>query len=437
MPVRQMETNGFADGTLTASQSMDSVHMMPDDEQHRCPKTPIDEKQDESFLYFVCFDKEREILVRTLFVSGLPADTKPRELYLLFRAYKGYESSLLKVTSKNGKSSSPVGFVTFSDRPSAELARKDLQGVKFDPDLTQPLRLEFAKSNTKVTNNKIKQISPPIAATLPTFLHPLSGPELLALQQHNSNELWNNSLAAYAAELNAANFQIHPILQTLQTAALPGQYPFGSLAAATAGHPAFFGGGMPAVVPSFTAAAAAAAQQSTAANNVTAALAAALAANGTVNGQSTPVPFSNAASMAPPLGPTTLTNGHSSVTLLNSQHLQPCSTLFVANLGPNVDERELRDVFSVFPGFSRFRFHNKSGSPVAFVEYTEIRHAAQAMASLQGFTLPSSDRGGIRIEYAKHKMGESRKDEHFSSQSPITLTYDVMTSAISVLFLKP
>jgi RNA recognition motif-containing protein len=44
--------------------------------------------------------------VRTLFVSGLPVDTKPRELYLLFRAYPGYESSLLKITQKNGKTAS-------------------------------------------------------------------------------------------------------------------------------------------------------------------------------------------------------------------------------------------------------------------------------------------------------------------------------------------
>lgn len=44
--------------------------------------------------------------VRTLFVSGLPMDAKPRELYLLFRAYQGYEGSLLKVTSKNGKTAS-------------------------------------------------------------------------------------------------------------------------------------------------------------------------------------------------------------------------------------------------------------------------------------------------------------------------------------------
>jgi len=55
--------------------------------------------------------------VRTLFVSGLPMDTKPRELYLLFRAYEGYEGSLLKVTSKNGKTSS----VSLSENSRNEL----------------------------------------------------------------------------------------------------------------------------------------------------------------------------------------------------------------------------------------------------------------------------------------------------------------------------
>ena len=47
------------------------------------------------------------------------------------------------------------------------------QGVRFDPDLPQTLRLEFAKSNTKVT--KPKQQSPQPAATHPTFIHPLTG----------------------------------------------------------------------------------------------------------------------------------------------------------------------------------------------------------------------------------------------------------------------
>lgn len=97
-------------------------------------------------------------------------DTKPRELYLLFRAYPGYENSLLKVTNKNGKAGAPVGFVTFASRQDADEARIKLQGVRFDPESPQTIRLELARSNTKVP--KPKQPSPPIIspATLPTIL---------------------------------------------------------------------------------------------------------------------------------------------------------------------------------------------------------------------------------------------------------------------------
>ena len=49
--------------------------------------------------------------------------------------------------------------------------------MRFDPDLPQTLRLEFAKSNTKVTKPKQQQ-SPQPAATLPTALiHPVAGRE--------------------------------------------------------------------------------------------------------------------------------------------------------------------------------------------------------------------------------------------------------------------
>lgn len=59
-----------------------------------------------------------------------------------------------------------------------------------------------------------------------------------------------------------------------------------------------------------------------------------------------------------------------------------------------------------FTGFCRLRMHTKGGSPVAFVEFQDVRYAAQAMAALQGSLLLSSDRGPIRIEYAKSKMAE-------------------------------
>lgn len=61
------------------------------------------------------------------------------------------------------------------------------------------------------------------------------------------------------------------------------------------------------------------------------------------------------------------------------------------------------------PGFSRLRMHTKCTSqgnsiPVAFVEFKDIGSAGSAMAALQGTFLLSSDRGPIRIEYAKSKM---------------------------------
>lgn len=165
--------------------------------------------------------------VRTLFVSGLPFDAKPRELYLLFRAYRGYEGSLLKVTSKDGKSASPVGFVTFSTRQGAEAAKLDLQGVRFDPDLPHPIRLEFAKSNTKVSKPKQQQQS---ISSSPISQHHLSGssnsnnssqsnPQQqqqsqshLQQQQHQQQQLQSNhnssnglaAAAAAAAHLSSA-----------------------------------------------------------------------------------------------------------------------------------------------------------------------------------------------------------------------------------------
>lgn len=107
--------------------------------------------------------------VRTLFVSGLPIDIKPRELYLLFRPFKGYEGSLIKLTSKQ-----PVGFVTFDNRGGAEAAKNALNGIRFDPENPQTLRLEFAKANTKMAKNKL------MATPNPTNLHPALGAHFIA-----------------------------------------------------------------------------------------------------------------------------------------------------------------------------------------------------------------------------------------------------------------
>ncbi|XP_059455837.1 U2 small nuclear ribonucleoprotein B'' isoform X1 [Corylus avellana] len=81
-----------------------------------------------------------------------------------------------------------------------------------------------------------------------------------------------------------------------------------------------------------------------------------------------------------------------------------CSTLFIANLGPNCTEDELKQVLSQYPGFNSLKVRAKGGMPVAFADYEEIEQANMVMEQLQGSLLPSSDRGGMHIEYARSKM---------------------------------
>ncbi|XP_073075100.1 RNA-binding protein with multiple splicing-like isoform X1 [Manis javanica] len=82
----------------------------------------------------ICASSQPEPMVRTLFVSDLPLDVKPRELYLLFRPFKG---------------------------------------IRFDPEIPQTLRLEFAKANTEMAKNKLVGTPNPSTAlpnTVPQFI---------------------------------------------------------------------------------------------------------------------------------------------------------------------------------------------------------------------------------------------------------------------------
>ncbi|KAL2899517.1 RNA-binding protein with multiple splicing 2 [Bienertia sinuspersici] len=84
--------------------------------------------------------------------------------------------------------------------------------------------------------------------------------------------------------------------------------------------------------------------------------------------------------------------------------LRPCSTLFIANLGPNCSDDELRVALSQFAGFNGMKMRARGGMPVAFADYEEIEQATHVMEALQGSMLASSDRGGMHIEYARSKM---------------------------------
>lgn len=72
--------------------------------------------------------------------------------------------------------------------------------------------------------------------------------------------------------------------------------------------------------------------------------------------------------------------------------------------------------------------HNKGGAPVAFVEYADVRCAAQALISLQGTYLLSSDRGGVRIEYARNKMAETGGSNNGGSPTSGSSSSSLMSS---------
>ncbi|XP_070598277.1 RNA-binding protein with multiple splicing isoform X3 [Erythrolamprus reginae] len=137
--------------------------------------------------------------VRTLFVSGLPLDIKPRELYLLFRPFKGYEGSLIKLTSKQ-----PVGFVSFDSRSEAEAAKNALNGIRFDPEIPQTLRLEFAKANTKMAKSKLVGTPNPSTPATPNAV-----PQFITREPYPLAP----SLRGYFSGLEVPSILLNPVYQ--------------------------------------------------------------------------------------------------------------------------------------------------------------------------------------------------------------------------------
>lgn len=291
--------------------------------------------------------------------------------------------------------------------------------MRFDPEYNQTIRLELARSNTKVT--KPKQPSPPIIspASLPTLLQGGANAHLatafpgslaatasgesaynatnvaaayaaaaqqmaamqaaLNIQQEQLNSVLENGGATTAAFLpqqqQILNLSLSQFTQQTQNSALQHLFPV-SCTTAAAQQQAL-------------AAAMAHLQQQQQQQNVAAAVIAAQQQVAAANGFLAPQP--------------PLQNGSSRLNNAN----QPCSTLFVANLGVNVNEEEIRQLFKAYPGFSRLRMHNKGGAPVAFVEYQDVKQASIVLNLLQGFLFSSSEKGnGIRIEFARTKMGD-------------------------------
>ncbi|XP_021714357.1 RNA binding protein fox-1 homolog 3-like isoform X2 [Chenopodium quinoa] len=102
-------------------------------------------------------------------------------------------------------------------------------------------------------------------------------------------------------------------------------------------------------------------------------------------------------------------SSHSSASHI-PQDNPPCPTIFVANLGPRSSEQELTQVFSRCRGFLKLKIQGTYGAPVAFVDFQDTACSTEALSQLQGTVLISSSSGdGLRLEYAKSRMGMRRK----------------------------
>nr|XP_009417191.1 PREDICTED: uncharacterized protein LOC103997629 isoform X3 [Musa acuminata subsp. malaccensis] len=83
-----------------------------------------------------------------------------------------------------------------------------------------------------------------------------------------------------------------------------------------------------------------------------------------------------------------------------------------SNLGPKSSEQELAQVFSRCPGFLKLKMQNKNGVPVAFVDFQDTGSSTGARNHLQGTILYSSVGEGMRLEYAKSRMGLRKREKN-------------------------
>ncbi|XP_038718408.1 cell wall integrity protein scw1 isoform X2 [Tripterygium wilfordii] len=97
--------------------------------------------------------------------------------------------------------------------------------------------------------------------------------------------------------------------------------------------------------------------------------------------------------------PPSIPSPSSYVPVQNTKDNAPCNTLFIGNLGENINEEELRGLFSVQPGFKQMKILRQERHTVCFIEFEDVNSATNVHHSLQGAVIPSSGSVGMRIQY--------------------------------------
>ncbi|XP_054784793.1 cell wall integrity protein scw1 isoform X1 [Prosopis cineraria] len=105
------------------------------------------------------------------------------------------------------------------------------------------------------------------------------------------------------------------------------------------------------------------------------------------------------------------------VPVQNTKDNPPCNTLFIGNLGENINEEELRGLFSVQPGFKQMKILRQERHTVCFIEFEDVNSATNVHHSMQGAVIPSSGSVGMRIQYSKNPFGK-RKDANHPGAAP-------------------
>lgn len=100
------------------------------------------------------------------------------------------------------------------------------------------------------------------------------------------------------------------------------------------------------------------------------------------------------------------------VPVQNTKDNPPCNTLFIGNLGENINEEELRGLFSVQPGFKQMKILRQERHTVCFIEFEDMNTATNVHHSLQGAVIPSSGSVGMRIQYSKNPFGKRKDSGH-------------------------
>lgn len=116
------------------------------------------------------------------------------------------------------------------------------------------------------------------------------------------------------------------------------------------------------------------------------------------------------------------------VPVQNTKDNPPCNTLFIGNLGENINEEELKGLFSAQPGFKQMKVLRQERHTVCFIEFEDVNSATNVHHNLQGAVIPSSGSVGMRIQYSKNPFGR-RKDSNHLAVTPgangavTTMTY--------------